>query len=546
MLEFEQQALPGKSFIKIIGVGGGGNNAINYMSSQGIQGVDFIACNTDLQVLERLNITQKIQLGPESTKGLGAGANPQVGKQAAEESLEQIIKMLKSCETRIVLIATGLGGGTGTGASPVIAKICKELGILTIGVVTTPFAFEGDKRNQVAKAGLEELRKYADSTIVIDNGNLRKFFGALPISQTMAKADEVICIATKAITSIISTVGQINRDINDICAVIKDGGIGLIGQAIVPVEDIRSLVSQTLSCPLLLDNSIYGAKKAIAVFTYPTGSTSVTFEDYEAIVDELKTQTGEETDPFPGLYEDDTLKNEVRLTIIATGFQTNEQVAAQNEPVKQSLAIPPTQPRHAPNSTRPTQALPQQVPQPTGLSAVAQPAPVEFRSSAHFVPQQNPNLTQPLQQPPGVDQSVQPPRDEQSVRQHDRQQAQHTPPPQQNPLASSQHHESEITHGEKTTQEAKEQEERNKLLRSYVEKGRTSREKLATYSIQLPLDLHDPNSEAFQNPYIVRQRQTQQNWKSNQDISNTSAHKDENGNVEFSYTNKYIGGNIPD
>ena len=244
------------SIIKVVGVGGGGSNAVNHMYNQGITGVDFIICNTDAQALELSPIVNKIQLGTTLTEGLGAGANPEVGKNAAIEDIESLKKILET-NTKMVFVTAGMGGGTGTGAAPVIAEAARELGILTVGIVSVPFSFEGRKRKQQADAGLEELRKHVDTLLIINNDKLREMHGNLKMSEAFSKADNILTVAAKGIAEIITVAGYINVDFEDVRTVMSDGGTAIMGSATAEGEN-RAIkaVSEALSSPLLNDNDI--------------------------------------------------------------------------------------------------------------------------------------------------------------------------------------------------------------------------------------------------------------------------------------------------
>jgi cell division protein FtsZ len=218
------------SIIKVIGVGGGGSNAVNYMYNLGVEGVDFLICNTDSQALALSPIPNKIQLGPHLTQGLGAGANPEIGKQASEESLDDITKILK-VNTRMAFITAGMGGGTGTGGAPVVAKVCRDLDILTVGIVSTPFSYEGRKRMAQAQEGIARLREQVDTILIISNDKLRQQCGNMPFRQAFAKADDILATAAKCITDVITTTGQINVDFADVCTVMKNGGVAILGSA---------------------------------------------------------------------------------------------------------------------------------------------------------------------------------------------------------------------------------------------------------------------------------------------------------------------------
>src|SRR6266487_4671071 len=242
------------SIIKVIGVGGGGSNAVNYMFSQKIDGVNFIICNTDAQAIATSSVPNKIQLGPHLTQGLGAGANPQIGKEATEESLEEIKRILE-VNTKMAFITAGMGGGTGTGGAPIIAKICKDLGILTVGIVTTPFAYEGKKRQQQAEEGIKMLKQYVDTLLVISNDKLRHQFGNLKMREAFAMADNVLATAAKCITDVINSTGQINVDFADVCTVMKNGGVAILGNAAAEGENrAHKAIEEALNSPLLNDN----------------------------------------------------------------------------------------------------------------------------------------------------------------------------------------------------------------------------------------------------------------------------------------------------
>ncbi|MEZ5018302.1 MAG: cell division protein FtsZ [Flavipsychrobacter sp.] len=312
------------SIIKVIGVGGGGSNAVNYMHSLGIEGVDFVVCNTDSQALALSPIPNKIQLGPHLTQGLGAGANPEIGKQAGEESMEDITKILK-VNTRMAFITAGMGGGTGTGGAPVVAKICRELGILTVGIVTTPFSYEGKKRMSQAQAGIDRLREHVDTILIISNDKLRQQFGNLPFTQAFAKADDVLATAAKCITDVITTTGQINVDFADVCTVMKSGGVAILGSATVAGEN-RALhaVEEALSSPLLNDNDIRGAKWILLNITSAAGDHEHTMDEAEAIQAFVQKQAGEGCDVILGMGHDPNLDDNIAVTVIATGFNHKE------------------------------------------------------------------------------------------------------------------------------------------------------------------------------------------------------------------------------
>ncbi len=312
------------SIIKVIGVGGGGSNAVNYMYNLGIEGVDFVVCNTDSQALTLSPIANKIQLGPHLTAGLGAGANPEIGKQSCEESIEDVAKILK-VNTRMAFITAGMGGGTGTGGAPVVAKICRELGILTVGIVTTPFTYEGRKRMKQAQEGIERLREYVDTVLIISNDKLRQQFGNLPFTKAFAKADDILATAAKCITDVITSTGQINVDFADVCTVMKNGGVAILGNASVSGEN-RALhaVEQALSSPLLNDSDIRGAKWILLNITSAAGEFEHTMDEAEAIQAYVQQQAGDNCDVILGMGHDPNLEDKIAVTVIATGFNYKE------------------------------------------------------------------------------------------------------------------------------------------------------------------------------------------------------------------------------
>lgn len=312
------------SIIKVIGVGGGGSNAVNYMHSLGIEGVDFVICNTDSQALALSPVANKIQLGPHLTQGLGAGANPEIGKQASEESIEDISKILK-VNTRMAFITAGMGGGTGTGGAPVVAKICRDLGILTVGIVTTPFTYEGRKRLKQAQEGIDRMREHVDTILIISNDKLRQQCGNLPFTQAFAKADDVLATAAKCITDVITSTGQINVDFADVCTVMKNGGVAILGASQVG-GDNRALhaVEQALNSPLLNDSDIRGAKWILLNITSSAGEHEHTMDEAEAIQAYVQQQAGDNCDVILGMGHDPNLGDKIAVTIIATGFNHNE------------------------------------------------------------------------------------------------------------------------------------------------------------------------------------------------------------------------------
>ncbi|WP_028295542.1 cell division protein FtsZ [Olivibacter sitiensis] len=326
------------SIIKVIGVGGGGGNAVNHMYRQGISGVDFIICNTDAQALELSPIPNKVQLGASLTEGMGAGADPSVGENSAIESIEDIKRMLGT-NTKMLFITAGMGGGTGTGASPVLAKAAKEMDILTVAIVTTPFAFEGKRRRTQADEGLDELKKYVDSYLVISNDRLREIFGNLTITSAFAKADDILTTAAKGIAEIITIPGYINVDFKDVRTVMNDSGVAIMGNALASGDDRASkAVEGALASPLLKDSEIEGARYIL--LNISSGKTEVTMDEISVITDYIQERAGFTAEIIWGNCLDEKLEDELSVTIIATGFQTTEERAS--EAAKRKVSIPLT------------------------------------------------------------------------------------------------------------------------------------------------------------------------------------------------------------
>src|ERR1044071_8918625 len=309
------------SIIKVIGVGGGGSNAVNHMFNQNIEGVNFIICNTDAQAISQSKVPNRVQLGPHLTQGLGAGANPDIGRQATEESLEEIKRILE-VNTKMAFITAGMGGGTGTGGAPIIAKICKDLGILTVGIVTTPFSYEGKKRLQQSEEGIKTLKQYVDTLLVINNDKLRHQFGNLKMREAFAMADNVLATAAKCITDVINSTGQINVDFADGCTVMRNGGVAILGSAAVAGENrAHKAIEEALNSPLLNDKDISGAKWILININSAEGEHEFTMDEVEIIQNHILTQAGENTDVILGLGYDHTLDNRIGITLIATGFE---------------------------------------------------------------------------------------------------------------------------------------------------------------------------------------------------------------------------------
>jgi cell division protein FtsZ len=308
------------SIIKVIGVGGGGGNAVNHMYKQGIAGVDFIICNTDSQALESSPIPNKVQLGSSLTEGRGAGSMPVVGMNSAIESIEDVKDLLGS-HTKMVFITAGMGGGTGTGASPIICQAAKELGILTVGIVTTPFNFEGKRRKQQADEGLAALKEHVDTLLVISNDKLRQMYGNLTLSSAFAEADNILATAAKGIAEIITVPGYINVDFEDVKTVMQNSGVAIMGSASSEGEGrAYKAVQAALNSPLLNDNDIEGARYILLNIT--SGSQEVLMDEVSEITDYIQNQAGLTADIIWGNCHDESLGNKISVTLIATGFQT--------------------------------------------------------------------------------------------------------------------------------------------------------------------------------------------------------------------------------
>ncbi len=314
------------SVIKVIGIGGGGGNAINYMYKNGIEGVDFAVCNTDTQALEASPIPVKIQLGENLTSGLGAGSNPEVGMQAAVESIDRINELLDS-NTNMLFITAGMGGGTGTGAAPVIAKAANEKGILTVGVVTMPFETEGGRRHEHAKAGLEELRKHVDTLLVINNQKLLEVHGDLTLSKAFSKANEVLNIATKGIAEVITQHLTVNIDLSDARLVLQKSGTAIMGQAEAEGENRAvEAVKNALDSPLLNDNDIFGSKHVLLkIVTGDSEEDEISMNELKLITDTIQKQAGNNVNIINGVGTDSELGSKLSVTVIATGFEAKEE-----------------------------------------------------------------------------------------------------------------------------------------------------------------------------------------------------------------------------
>ena len=304
--------------IKVIGVGGGGSNAVNTMFEQGITGVDFIVCNTDAQALDISPVPRKVQLGATLTGGQGAGSLPEVGKNAAIESLDELTALLGS-DTSMVFVTAGMGGGTGTGAAPIIAQACKERGILTVGIVTVPFQFEGRRRNQQASDGLEAMREAVDTLLIIRNDKLRELFGNQTIRSAFANADQILCTAAKGIAEVITLTGEINVDMNDVNTVMRDSGRAIMGSGSASGQGrAQKAVSDALESPLLNDSDITGANFVLLNITF--GTEEILMDEIMEITDHIQEAAGQTAEVIWGYGTDDTLGEDLCVTVIATGF----------------------------------------------------------------------------------------------------------------------------------------------------------------------------------------------------------------------------------
>ena len=319
------------NYIKVIGVGGGGCNAVNFMYNEGIKGVDYVVCNTDAQALEYSPISNRIQLGVTLTEGLGAGANPEIGEQAALESIEDIKRALEG-NTQMVFITAGMGGGTGTGAVPVIAKQAKDMGILTVAIVTTPFNYEGLKRSRQAQAGIKKLRDCVDSLLVINNNKISEIYDDLTVEEGYGKANEILLKGAKGMAEVISKHYLVNIDLRDARTVLENGGTAIMGSAIAE-GDNRALnaVAGALNSPLLNDNKILGAKNALLLITY--GDRKATQKEVNEISNFIQEKAGDDmADLIYGIGVDESLGEAISVIVIATGFDAEQQQEIVNAP----------------------------------------------------------------------------------------------------------------------------------------------------------------------------------------------------------------------
>ena len=321
--------------MKVMGVGGGGSNAVNYMYSQGIKGVDFIVCNTDSQALEESPVPNKIQLGVNLTEGLGAGANPEIGKLAALESYEELKNLLET-QTKMLFITAGMGGGTGTGAAPIIAEMAKEFDILTVGIVTIPFNFEGKNRELQAIKGLEKLKRSVDSLIIINNNKLREVYGNLGFKEGFSKADEVLATAAKGVAQVITHHYTQNIDLKDAKTVLSNSGTAIMGSSTASGSNrANEAVMKALDSPLLNDNKIEGSKNVLLLII--SGAEEITIDEIGEINEYIQNETGNNANIIMGVGEDLELGNNISVTVIATGFGDEKQNTLVNSETKKVI-----------------------------------------------------------------------------------------------------------------------------------------------------------------------------------------------------------------
>jgi cell division protein FtsZ len=367
------------SIIKVIGVGGGGGNAVNHMYKQGIRDVDFIICNTDAQALINSPIPLKVQLGPSLTGGRGAGNKPELGKQAAIENIDDVKNVIQP-STKMVFITAGMGGGTGTGAAPVIARLCREQGYLTVGIVTIPFRSEGKRRINQAIDGIKEIEQYVDSLLVINNERIREMYGDFPISQAFAKADDVLAIAAKGIAEIITVHGYINVDFADVETVMRNSGVAIMGRGLAEGEG-RAVVAveKALISPLLNNNNINGARNILLNVT--SGQSEVTMDEIGEISDYIQKKAGFEADLIWGNGTDDTLGDQISVTVIATGFSTTciPELLSFQKPLKETHTL-----SDSPTYVKPKPSV--SITQPDKPKTVVKQSSFDFESRSQSVP----------------------------------------------------------------------------------------------------------------------------------------------------------------
>ena len=372
------------SIIKVIGVGGGGSNAVNHMFEQGIKGVDFVICNTDQQALDRSAVQRKIVLGAGLTEGRGAGAQAEVGRNAAIESMDEIKAVLEN-NTKMVFITAGMGGGTGTGAAPVIAEASRELGILTVAIVTIPFGFEGKKRRMQADAGLQELKKYVDTVLVVSNDKLREMYGNLKLSDAFSQADSVLTVGARGIAEIITVSGYVNVDFEDVRTVMSNSGVAIMGSAVASGSDrAMKAVQNALASPLLNDNNIHGASNILLYIN--SGNEEVSMDEVTEITDYIQEEAGMDADVIWGNGVDESLGDQLSITVVATGFNSSKStgVPSESQPQKKVFNL------HEPTAE-------------ATVEARAEPTP-ELRKPLLINPELE-NLTQEVKSDPIVDET---------------------------------------------------------------------------------------------------------------------------------------------
>ncbi len=339
------------SIIKVLGVGGGGSNAVNHMIRQGIQGVDFVVCNTDSQALQQSPVPNKIQLGASLTEGRGAGSLPEVGRNAALEDIDAVKEVLEK-NTKMIFITAGMGGGTGTGAAPVIAETAKGLGILTVGIVTIPFAFEGRKRKMQADEGIKKLKENVDTLLIICNDKLRELYGNLSVSEAFAKADNVLTTAAKGIAEIITRTGYINVDFADVKTVMLESGVAIMGSGTAEGENRAvKAVETALASPLLNDNDIRGASNVLLNIT--SGKEEALMDEITEITEYIQAEAGSNAEIIWGLGKDENLDNNINVTIVATGFDANTKFGYDFENEEKEKKVVTLEPKKTPENKIP-------------------------------------------------------------------------------------------------------------------------------------------------------------------------------------------------
>ncbi len=345
------------SIIKVLGIGGGGSNAVNHMFRQGIEGVDFIVCNTDSQALQQSPVPNKIQLGAALTEGRGAGSLPEVGRNAALEDIDNVKEVLEK-NSKMIFITAGMGGGTGTGATPVVAEAAKELGILTVGIVTLPFAFEGRKRKMQADEGIKQLKENVDTLIIICNDKLRELYGNLSVTEAFGKADNVLTTAAKGIAEIITRTGYINVDFADVKTVMSNSGVAIMGSGTAEGENRAvKAVETALASPLLNDNDIRGASNILLNIT--SGKEEAPMDEITEVTDYIQTEAGSNAEIIWGLGKDENLVNKISVTLVATGFDANTKFGydfENEEKEKKVVVLEPQKTRSSQKTEKPTEA----------------------------------------------------------------------------------------------------------------------------------------------------------------------------------------------